>query len=102
LRVVRMLADDRMETAVMSFKNLSKRRLWSEDECRIMINAALIKLIEDAGGVITISTEDLFKAADNGNGTLALSLSDDDKILTLTRLKPDGITDGAEGIKNVH
>lgn len=50
-----------------------------------MINAALLKLIDDAGGVITISTSDLFKVAEKG--TLALSLSDDDKILTAIRIK---------------
>lgn len=69
-----------------NFTNLSKRQ-WGEDECRIMINAALLKLIDDAGGVITISTEDLFRVANNGRGTLAMSMSDDDKILTLTRIK---------------
>ncbi len=52
-----------------------------------MINAALLKLIDDAGGVITISTDDLFKVAQNGKGTLAMAMSDDDKMLTLTRIK---------------
>lgn len=68
------------------FTNLSRRQ-WSEGECHIMINAALCKLIDDAGGVITISVADLFRVAPMG--TLALSLSDDDKVLTLTRLKAD-------------
>lgn len=68
------------------FTNLSRRQ-WSEGECHIMINAALLKLVDDAGGVITISTADLFKIAPKG--TLALSLSDDDKMLTITRLKID-------------
>ncbi len=46
-------------TALKSaFTNKSKR-LWGEEECRVMINAALLKLIDDAGGVITISTDDL-------------------------------------------
>ena len=71
----------------MSFTNLSKKRLWSEEECRVMVNAALLKLIDDAGGVITISVSDLFRVAQNGKGTLAMSMSDDDKILTLTRIK---------------
>jgi hypothetical protein len=70
----------------MSFKNLS-RRTWSEEECRVMINAALCKLIDDAGGVITISVADLFRVAPMG--TLAMALSDDDKVLTLTRMKED-------------
>jgi hypothetical protein len=70
----------------VTFTNHSKR-LWSEDECRIMVNAALLKLIDDAGGLITIATDELFRVAQNGKGTLAMSMSDDDKILTLTRIK---------------
>jgi hypothetical protein len=69
-----------------TFTNHSRRQ-WSEEECRIFINAALCKLIDDAGGVITISVSDLYRVAPMG--TLAMSLSDDDKILTLTRLKTD-------------
>ncbi len=71
-----------------TFTNLS-RRIWGEEECRIMINAALLKLIDDAGGVITISVSDLFRVAQNGKGTLAMAMSDDDKVLTLTRIKAD-------------
>lgn len=67
-----------------SFSNKSKRK-WSEEECRVMINAALCKLIDDAGGTVTISTADLFRVAPMG--TLAMCMSDDDKILTLTRIK---------------
>lgn len=54
-----------------------------------MINAALLKLVDDAGGVITISVADLFRVAQNGKGTLAMAMSDDDKILTLTRIRSD-------------
>ena len=50
-----------------------------------MINAALCKLIDDAGGIITISVSEIFRVAPLG--TLAMSMSDDDKILTLTRIK---------------
>ena len=67
-----------------TFTNHS-RRLWSEEECRIMVNAALAKLIDDAGGLLTIAVSDLFKCAQKG--TLAMALSDDDKVLTLTRVK---------------
>jgi hypothetical protein len=67
-----------------TFTNHS-RRLWSEDECRIMLNASLAKLIDDAGGLITIAVSDMFRCAEKG--TLAMALSDDDKILTLTRVK---------------
>ena len=66
------------------FSNYS-RRLWSEEECRIVINAAIAKLIDDAGGLLTIAVSDMFKCAQKG--TLAMSLSDDDKVLTLTRVK---------------
>jgi hypothetical protein len=74
------------EKKLTTFTNHSKRQ-WSEEECRVMVNAALLKLIDDAGGVITISTADLVKVAQKG--TLALAMSDDDKIFTLTRLKAD-------------
>jgi len=57
-----------------------------------MINAALLKLINDAGGTIVISTEDLFEVAKKG--TLALSLSDDDKFFTLTRVLDYSVVDG--------
>lgn len=67
-----------------TFTNLSKRS-WSEEECRVMVNAALCKLIDDAGGTITISISDLFRIAPMG--TLAMAISDDDKILTLTRIR---------------
>jgi hypothetical protein len=67
-----------------TFTNRS-RRLWSEEECRIMVNAAIAKLINDAGGLLTIAVADMFACAKKG--TLAMSLSDDDKILTLTRVK---------------
>lgn len=69
-----------------TFTNHSKRQ-WSEEECRVMINAALCKLVNDAGGVITISVSELFEIAPMG--TLAMALSDDDKILTVTRIRKD-------------
>lgn len=50
-----------------------------------MINASLAKVIDDAGGVLTIAVADMFRCAQKG--TLAMSLSDDDKVLTLTRVK---------------
>jgi hypothetical protein len=61
------------------------RRLWSEQECQIMVNASLSKLIDDAGGLVTIAVSDMFRCAEKG--TLAMALSDDDKILTLTKVK---------------
>lgn len=73
-----------MPEKLTTFTNKSKRN-WSEEECRVMVNAALCKLIDDAGGVITISVSELFRIAPMGS--LAMALSDDDKILTLTRIK---------------
>lgn len=72
------------EKKLTRFTNKSKRQ-WSEEECRVMVNAALCKLIDDAGGLISISVSDLFSVAPMGS--LAMALSDDDKILTLTRIK---------------
>lgn len=78
------LQRDDTELIKTSFTNKS-RRMWTEEECRVMVNAALAKLINDAGGMITVKVSDMFEAAKAG--TLAMSLSDDDKILTLTRVK---------------
>ena len=61
------------------------RRLWSVEECQIMVNAALAKLVDEKGGLVTIAVEDMLKCAQKG--TLALALSDDDKFLTVTRAK---------------
>lgn len=82
----RGLADSLLRKAFEAEKAIRAAQ-ESEGECHIMINAALCKLIDDAGGVITISVEELFREATMG--TLALSMSDDDKVLTLTRLKVD-------------
>lgn len=67
-----------------TFTNHSKR-IWSEEECRIMVNASLAKLIDDAGGVIVVAVADMFRCAKLG--TLAMAMSGDDKTLTLTRVK---------------
>jgi hypothetical protein len=77
------MPDEKLTT----FTNHS-RRLWSEEECRVMVNAALLKLIDDAGGVLIIRISDLFDVA--AKGALAMSVSDDDKMLTLTRIKDGG------------
>ena len=50
-----------------------------------MINASIAKIIDDAGGMLTIAVDEMFRCA--AKGTLAMSLSDDDKVLTLTRVK---------------
>jgi hypothetical protein len=77
----------RDEKKLTKFTNLSVKRDWSEEECRVMVNAALCKLIDDAGGRMAISVSDLFAIAPMGS--LAMALSDDDKVLTLTRLRTD-------------
>src|ERR1039458_356434 len=41
------------------FTNLSKKRAWSEEQCRLFVNAALCKFIEDAGGTIIIPVNEL-------------------------------------------
>lgn len=73
------MPDEKLTT----FVNVS-RRLWSEEECRVMINAALLKLIDDAGGILRINVSDLFTVA--AKGSLAMAVSDDDKVLTLSRI----------------
>ena len=67
-----------------SMTNYSRRE-WSLEECQIMVNAALCKLIQDRGGIMHFSVPDLFAAVKAG--TLALALSDDDKVLTVTQVK---------------
>ena len=68
------------------FTNLSRKRIWSEEECQIMMQAALAKLIDEAGGRITIPTSELFKsvnAAKADGRILAIAMSDDDSELSL-------------------
>lgn len=50
-----------------------------------MVNAALLKLIDDAGGFLSIRISDLLEVAEKG--ALAMCVSDDDKVLTLTRVR---------------
>jgi hypothetical protein len=66
------------------FKNLAARKsAWTEEECRIMANGALLALALREGGVIHIRTQEIFDAGAM-LGTLALALSDDDSVLTVT------------------
>ena len=65
------------------FMNLSKKRSrWTDEECRVMANGALLALVARAGGVLHVPTQELFDAA--ALGTLALTLSNDDRTLTVT------------------
>jgi hypothetical protein len=50
-----------------TFTNRSRYRTWDEEECRLMINAALLKLIDDAGGRVSITIADLFQVAKKGS-----------------------------------
>jgi hypothetical protein len=76
------------ELKLTSFVNCSKKRAgWSEEDCRLFVNAALCSLIENAGGTMIIPVSELLRSAPGG--VLAMSLSDDDKFLTLTRVKQD-------------
>lgn len=68
-----------------TFTNSSKR-LWSEDECRTMLNAALLYLAKQAGGRLVISTAEMLKACEE-MGSVAMALSDDDSTLTITGMK---------------
>ncbi len=68
-----------------TFTNESKR-LWSEEECRNMVSAALLYLAHSAGGRIDIDTDAMLDAVEK-MGTIAMAMSDDDKILTITGAK---------------
>lgn len=69
------------------FKNLAKRKsAWTEEQCRVMANGALLALALREGGVLHIRTQEIFDAA-AALGTLALALSDDDSVLTVTGMK---------------
>ena len=68
-----------------TFKNQTKR-LWNEEECRNMLSAALLYLAHSAGGRLDIDTQAMLDAVEN-MGTVAMTMSDDDKILTITGMK---------------
>jgi hypothetical protein len=66
------------------FTNHTKKRLWTEEECRNMLNAALLYLAEKNGGRIDIPTDEMLKVCGAiGSKGVAMSLSDDDKVLTI-------------------
>lgn len=68
-----------------NFTNHSKR-LWSEEECRNILNAALLHLADKAGGQLTIDTTEMLKSADK-MGSVAMTLSDDDKTLMISGMR---------------
>lgn len=52
-----------------------------------MVNAALIYLAEKAGGRLDIPVPEMLQICEGNKGGVALSLSDDDKVLTITGAK---------------
>jgi uncharacterized membrane protein YgcG len=69
------------------FKNLATRKsAWTEEECRTMANGALLAMVLREGGMLHVRTQEIFDAA-AALGTLALALSDDDSLLTVTGMK---------------
>lgn len=69
------------------FHNHSKR-LWTEEECRNMLNAALLCLAHKNGGRLDIDTAEMLEACNEmGPGGVVMVMSDDDKILTITSSK---------------
>jgi len=69
------------------FQNLAQRKsALTEDQCQTMVNGALLALAYQAGGRLDVRTMDIFEAH-AALGTLALAISDDDSILTITGMK---------------
>lgn len=67
-----------------AFTNLAtKRKQMTEEECRAIANGALLALVARSGGLMHINVQEIFEAHAH-LGTLALSLSNDDRTLTLT------------------
>jgi hypothetical protein len=74
-------------TSTPTFTNHAKKRLWTEEECRTMLNAALLYLAEKNGGRLDIPTDEMLKVCGAiGSKGVAMALSDDDKVLTITAM----------------
>lgn len=87
LRAIGKVLDDEPPPSE-GFKNLASRKsALTEEQCRILANGALLTLAMQAGGVLHIRTQDIFDAAAALGGTLALAISDDDSMLTITGMK---------------
>lgn len=71
------------DTKRPTFTNHSKR-LWNEEECRAMLNAALLYLAVKNGGRLDIPTDEMMAicTAQKHPG-VAMMLSDDDKTLSV-------------------
>lgn len=57
------------------------RKILSDEECRALVNAALLHLAKENGGQLVIHTSKLLDVAQGS--TLGLNLSDDDQWLTI-------------------
>lgn len=69
------------------FQNLASRKsALTEDQCQAMINGTLLALAYQAGGRITVRTQDIFEAH-AALGTLAIAIADDDSHVTITGMK---------------
>lgn len=67
------------------FVNYSKR-VWSEEECRTMLNAALRYLIDKEGGCLQIPVKEMIAICEAQPGGIAMAMSDNDEILTIARM----------------
>lgn len=66
-----------------SFSNHSKR-MWTEEQCRTMVNAALLYLADQAGGRLMIPVAEMLQVCERNNGGLSMGFSDDDQVLIIT------------------
>jgi len=70
-----------------TFTNASKR-MWTEEECRNMLNAALLYLADrQPEGVLMIPTSEMLEVVQREDGGVAMALSDDDSMLMITSHK---------------
>lgn len=74
-------------TPSSGFVNLSKQRaFWNEEQTRAMLNAAFMVMVGRGGGVLHIPTQEIWDAVAT-HGTIVLSMSSDDTMLTVTGSK---------------
>jgi predicted alpha/beta-hydrolase family hydrolase len=70
-----------------SFQNRSRRhKQLTGEECQALINGSLLALASKDGGRLTIPVADIYAAA-AALGTLAIAISDDDAVVTITGVK---------------
>jgi hypothetical protein len=79
-----VLDDD--PTPAATYHNHSTKRALTMEECQTLINGALLVQAWQAGGKLDIRTQDIYQAHSD-LGTLAIAISDDDAIVTITGMK---------------